>query len=440
VPAREPGEAVPAAARFRVPTVWLVAGGGWVGRGLQVAAQLLAIRILMQDLGTAGYGVFAVAASLTGWLLLSDFSLGISIQNFISERRATGGEAEDIVFTGALLSLLPAALVALLAVVAGPWLSARLLGGFAFLSADDRTAVFRAVALPGVGTALGGVVYRIWFAQHRGYLSNLLPAAGTAAGTAAIWVMARTGSGGSIAASTFAYYLPLALFPMAALAVATLRAGRRHRFDRALVRPLLARAGRFWISGLLAAAVLQVDFIIMARVLPVHEIVVYSVASKLFALILFVYAALLLALWPVCAEAIARADWGAVDRTVRRYMLFGAGFTLVAGAGVLLLNGLVVRLLAPGLGTALPLAVIGLFTLYTLVRVWTDTFSTVLQSMNDLTVLWAVAPAQSLCSIALQWLGARWFGLPGVIGGLIGCFLLTAAWALPLRLYQHRRR
>ena len=43
-----------------VPRVWLVAGGGWIGRGLQVVAQLVAIRILTDGLGTEGYGAFAV--------------------------------------------------------------------------------------------------------------------------------------------------------------------------------------------------------------------------------------------------------------------------------------------------------------------------------------------------------------------------------------------
>lgn len=436
---KQGGAAVPVPPRFRIPTVWLVAGGGWIGRGLQVLAQLVAVRILIQSLGTAGYGVFAVVASLTGWMLLSDFSLGISIQNYISERRASESEADDIIFTGALLALVPATVFGLATVLLGPWLSARLLASFAFLSPADRTLIFYAVALPGIGTALGGVVYRIWFAQHRGYLSNLVPALGTVLGTGAIWALQHWAPGMHIAANTAAYYVPLAILPMLALVFVIVRAGRHHHFDRGLIRPLFARAFRFWISGLLAAAVLQVDYIIMARLLPVQDIVIYSVASKLFALILFVYSALLLALWPVCSEAIARRDWDSVRAIMRRYVALGIGFTLVAGLGVAVTNHWIVRILAPGLDTPLPLIVIGLLTLYTVARVWTDTFSTVLQSMNDLTALWLVAPVQSLCSILLQWLGARWFGLPGMIGGLICCFLLTAAWVLPLRFYQNMR-
>jgi len=426
---------------FRIPSVWLVAGGGWIGRGIQVVAQLVAVRILMGSLGTSGYGVFAVLASLNGWLLLSDFSIGISLQNYISERRAGGEETQDIILTGALLSLGTACFACVAMIVLGPWLSSLLLGGFSFLSESDRTLTFYAMAFPSIGTALGGVVYRIWFARHRGYLSNLVPAAGTVIGTAAIWMLQHCSSSGpQIAMSTMLYYLPLAILPMIALGVTAAQAARRHCFRGALAKPLLARAFRFWISGLLGASVLQVDYIIMVRVLAVQDIVIYSVATKLFLLIFFVYTALLQALWPICSEAIARNDWHSVFAKTKNYIIFGIGFTLMAGIGVALTNTLIVRIIAPGLATPIPLVVIGLLTMYVMVRVWTDTFAMVLQSMNDLLLLWIVAPVQSLLSISLQFLGARYFGLPGMICGLIGCFVLTAAWVLPVRCRLHARR
>ncbi len=422
---------------LRIPSVWLVAGGSWVGRGIQVSAQLVAVRILIEHLGTAGYGVFAVLASLNGWLMLSDFSLGVSIQNYISERRAAGREADDIILTGAILSLIISGCVCLILLAAGPWLSTLLLSEFRFLSPSDRTLAFYALALPGIGTALGGVVYRIWFAWHRGYLSNLLPAAGTVLGTMAVWLLHPGKDGSPVATATLLYYTPLAILPLIALALTVARTRRRQRFRPDLVKSLISRAYRFWISGLLAAGVLQVDYIIMVRVLSVHDIVIYNVATKLFFLIFFVYNALLLAIWPVCSEAIARHDWQEVWSMVRKYIAFGMVFTLVAGTGVAIVNPWIVHILAPGLDTPIPLIVVGLLIVYTIVRVWTDMFGMVLQSMNDIRILWIVAVVQAALSIGLQTIGARWLGLPGIVLGLTGCFLLTAAWALPLRCRWH---
>ncbi len=424
---------------LRIPSVWLVAGGGWIGRGIQVVAQLVAVRILIDGLGTTGYGVFAVLASLNGWLLLGDLCLGISIQNYISERRAAGRDADDIILTGAILSLIAAVGFCLLLLLMGPWLARMILGDFGFLTPFQRTLAFYALAFPALGTALGGVLYRIWFARHQGYLANLLPAAGTIVGTLAVWLVQRNGSS-SVALSTFLYYSPLAILPTILLARTAFRAARHHRFETKLVRPLLSRGLRFWLSGLLAASVLQVDYIIMVRILPVHDIVIYNVATKLFQLIFFVYNALLLALWPICSEAIARHDWPHVLQLIRRYILFGFGFTLIAGLGVAITNPWIVRILAPGLNTPIPLIVVTLLTIYTMVRVWTDTFAMVLQSMNDLLLMWIVAPIQSIFSITFQIFGAHWFGLPGVVGGLIGCFLLTSVWVLPVRCWLHARR
>lgn len=426
--------------RFRpIPRVWLVAGGGWAGRGLQVAAQLVAIRILTDSLGTAGYGAFAVLASLSGWLLLSDFSIAISLQNHISERRATNREVDDVIFTASLLSAAAAGVVALAMLLLGPWLSRLLLGGLDVLSPHQRTLAFYAMAFPGIGTALGGVVYRIWFAQHRGYLANLLPAAGSLLGTLAVWLVSQDTIQPKLVWSILLYYTPLALLPIIALVGTTLRA-RRHRFRTDLIRPLLDRAGRFWIFGLLAAGVLQVDYIIIAQVLPPRDIVVYNVASKVFLLVLFVYTALLQALWPLCSEAIVRGEWPRVFEMARRYIVVGVTFALACGLGVILLNSFIVRVIAPSLGSSLPIPVILLLTLYVMVRVWTDTFAMLLQSMNDLAVLWIAVPAQSVLSVALQTLGARWFGLPGLIGGLIACFVLTVVWTLPLRCLYHARK
>ena len=423
----------------QIPRVWLVAGGGWLGRGLQVAAQLIAVRILTDSLGTRGYGAFAVLASLAGWLALSDFSIAISLQNHISERRASEQEAEDIIFTATILSLAAATIAAVVLFLSGPWIATLLLADLSVTSPANGTLAFYAMALPGIGTALGGVVYKIWFAQHRGYLSNLLPAAGTIIGTTAVWMVQAGDPQTRLIWSILLYYAPLALLPIAALTWTAFRA-RRHRFRRDFVSPLVRRAARFWIFGLLAASVLQVDYIIMAQMLPPRDIVIYNVASKIFLLVFFVYNALLLALWPVCSEAIARGEWSTIFALVRRYVTLGLAFVLVSGLAIAIGSGYLVRIIAPSLAQPLPTTVILLLTIYTGVRIWTDTFAMILQSMNDLPILWITVPIQSALSIGLQVLGVRLFGLPGLIVGLTACFVLTVGWILPLRCAWHARR
>jgi len=421
-----------------IPRIWLVTGGGWVGRGVQILAQLVAVRVLIEGLGANGYGAFAVLASLQGWFLLADLGIGISIQNYISEARARDEAVDDVIFTGAILSLGVTGIAALLLYGAGPWIGEFLLEKFAGLGRAEQTAAFYAIAFPGIGTALGSVIYKIWFAEHRGYLSQLVPAAGTVAGTLSVWIASRWGLG--IAPTILLYYAPLAILPLLALGLLLGRRGARERFQAHMVQPILARGVRFWIFGLLQAGVLQVDYIVMARVLDANDIVVYSIAARLFSLILFLYSALLMALWPVFVEGIARNEWNAVFAMLRKYLIVGLAISLAGGVFVAVFKSVLTGLLAPSLQAAIPSVVIGLLTLNLVVRTWTDMFAMVLQCMNDLKILWIAVPVQSLLSITLQTLGAQNFGLPGMIAGLIACFVLTVSWILPLRFLVLARR
>jgi len=406
---------------------------------MQIVAQLAAVRIMTDSLGVSGYGAFAVLVSLNGWLILSDLCIATSLQNFVSQARASGSEVDDIVITAAVLSLAATATSLLLLLLAGPILSRALLGNFSGLATDEMLFSFYAVCLCIGGSALGSVAYRVWFAEHRGYLSNLLPAIGTVAGTMLLWLVARQGFAQPLTMSVLAYYLPVAVIPLVALAMRIRVAARCGRFDGALVGPLVRRGFRFWIFGVLAAGVLQVDYIVLSQVLEDSDVALYSIVARLFAMVLFMYSALLAALWPICTEMTSRKDWSGLTRTLRKYLLLGMAFALVSGAVLLVINPWVMGLLSPALGIVVPGAIIGLMTIYVLVRIWTDTFAMVLQSMDDLRVLWVVTPVQSLLSIGLQTLGAQYFGMVGLICGLIACFVLTTAWALPYRFLHHVR-
>jgi len=424
---------------IRIPRVWLVAGGGWVGRAMQILAQLAAVRIMTDSLGVSGYGAFAVLVSLNGWLILSDLCIATGLQNFVSQAKAAGSQVNDIVITAAVLSLAATCASLLLLLLAGPFLSRALLGNFSSLAQNEMLFAFYAVCLCIGASALGSIAYRVWFAEHRGYLSNLLPAVATVAGTMLLWLAARQDFAQPLTASVLAYYLPVAIIPLVALGMRIRDAARRGRFNGALVGPLLQRGFRFWIFGVLAAGVLQVDYIVMSQVLEEADIALYSIVARLFAMVLFMYSALLAALWPLCTEMASRRDWDSLIRAMRRYLLLGLAFAVLSGAVLLAINPWIMGLLSPALGIVVPGGIIVLMTVYVLIRIWTDTFAMVLQSMDDLRVLWIVTPVQSLLSIGLQTVGAQQFGLVGLICGLIACFVLTTAWALPYRVLHHVR-
>ncbi|GAA3722744.1 MATE family efflux transporter [Sphingomonas cynarae] len=419
-----------------VPQIWLVAGGGWVGRIVQVVAQLLVVRILTDHLGVEGYGVFALLASLATWFTLSDLGVGVSLQNHISERRASGADTGSLVISASLLAIAACGFVTLLVALTGPLLARFILGDFGFLSPGHKLLVFYAMAFPGIGTALGSLLYRVWFAQHRGYLSNLMPAAGTILGTLGVWIASRTHIEPALSWSVSLFYAPIALLPIFGLGITLARLARLHRPSMELAKTVLRRALRFWLFGIIAATVLQVDFIIMAKVLSARDIVIYSIATRVFGLVFFVYNALLMGLWPMCSEAVAGGRWEEVNRMVRKYVALGAVFVILSGCAIEVTKPWIIATLAPSSRLAIPGSIVVLLTIYYVLRVWTDTFSTVIQSINHLNVLWIALPFQATFSVTFQVLGARWLGLEGMILGLILCFLLTTSWILPLAIHR----
>jgi len=422
-----------------IPRVWLVAGGGWAGRGMQIVAQLAAVRIMTDSLGLSGYGAFAVLVSLNGWIILSDISIATGLQNFISEARVAGARTGDIIITGTVLSLLATGASLSILVLAGPFLSTALLG-FSGLGRSEMLFAFYAVCLCLGAATFGGIAYRIWFAEHRGYLSNLLPALATVAGTGLLWLMTRTPTSYPLTLAVLGYYLPVAIIPLVALCARIVAVRHEGAFNRALVRPILQRGFQFWVFGILAAGVLQVDYIVLSQVLGEEDVALYSIVARLFALLLFLYASLLSALWPVCAEMTGRQEWDKLLRMVRRYMAIGAAMVVAGGFAFLVLRTHIVDLLGPRLDISIDATLLGLMTVYAMIRVWTDTFAMILQSMNDLKILWLVVPLQAVLSGTFQYLGATYYGINGLVAGLILCFLATTVWALPYRFLWHAKR
>jgi len=182
----------------------------------------------------------------------------------------------------------------------------------------------------------------------------------------------------------------------------------------------------------MAAITLQVDYIVLSQFLAPTDIALYALTTKVYGLAFFFYNALLMALWPVFAELLARRRVDAVRSHLRLYLELGVGYMVVSTVAMIWLMPAAVRLLAPGQALLPPAALIVGMGVYYTVRVWCDTFATLLQSMSRLRPFWLLVPAQALLSAALQWVLAPRFGLPGVVAGLTLSFLFTVAWALPV--------
>lgn len=420
--------------------MWFSAGISWASRLTAVAAQLMAVRMLTTMLGLDSYGAFSVLAGITGWFMLADFSIPFSMQNFISERRARGKSSEDVVLASVLLMATLGLVVAAFVVLFSNIASDRLLNHYNQLSLGEKRLSFMALGLLTVATAVGNSIYRIWFAQHRAHLAYMVPALATLTGVAGIWVVSHVHLADKLAWSIAIYYTPTAMFPLAALIFYTARHGHASlRVVRAILPSVIRRASKFWVFAIFGPLILQIDYIILSQTVQASDIVIYNVTQKFFMLIFFVYTTLLSMLWPICAEAIVHGRWEEVLRRVHRYILFGVGTTLFGAACFAVLRNLLITVLVPHHVIHVPISLVASMTIYYIVRVWTDSYAVILQSMNDLRVFWKTVPIEAMLSIIFQILGAKYYGVSGLVAGLTLAYVATIVWAIPQRCFYHAR-
>ena len=425
----------------RVPPHLFVAASAWGSRIISAVTGLFMVRVLTQSLGTEQYAAYAILGGMIGWFSLTDMGLGSSLQNFISERRGKGESYNEYVTTTALLGG-----VCLLFFVAALALSSDELGTavlrkFDFFSRDLKRKYFLVMGLLSIGSAIGGISYRIWFAEQKGYLANLTPALASLVSFILVVGVSRTGKSHSLLWMLSAGLGTSAVLPMLIFIVQVVRKKAvAFALDWALIRPLFIRGMKFWLSGVLAACVLQIDYLVISQYLAPKDIVVYNLSSKIFLLIFFVYTALLGALWPVFAEATAANDWNGLLRHVRKTIAMGVVPVLVGTAIFALFRDRIIALLSPKEVVEIPYDLLALFGFYYLLRVWSDVFGVVLKSMSYMRPFVIYIPFQAAINILVQVVITREIGVRGVLVGLIASYLLTAVWIAPWFVFRRKRR
>lgn len=420
-----------------MPVHLVVAASVWLARVTGIVVSFVTIRLLLSSLGTDHYAVYVLLNGLAGWFLLSDLGIGMSLQNFISEQRARQAPYRQYVAAAAILGLAILAGTAILLFALGPCLATGFLRRYGFLSTGQKELDFLVVGLLYVASTVGGIGYRVWYAEQRGYIPNLLAIASSLANLfAVVWVVTHPDRNPLLDS------LLAVLLPGAALAMGVFLSQLRRlpwRAGLAHVRPVLARAFQFWGFALMAALVLQVDYLIIAQMLSPEDAVLYNLTTRIFGMTTLIHGSIIMAFWPVCTELITRQDWPKVLAYLRQYLLFSVGAVVLFTLAMLVAMPALMAFLSPREHIAVPVPMILLLGGYYVVRVWSDTLAMVLQSMSDFRPLWLYIPFQSALSIGVQYVLARHYGLYGIWVGLLVSFLATSVWVLPVAIARHVR-
>jgi O-antigen/teichoic acid export membrane protein len=279
--------------------------------------------------------------------------------------------------------------------------------------------------------ATAGASSKILYAAHKGYIANI--ANGIAAITGFLLLI-----GGlahvekKVLFSICALYGPSMIFSVALAAQQINSAWRtrsRPKFGDAIA--LLRAARWFLLFNTVAAAVLQIDYIIMSQKISELEIVQYYNVAKLFTFSAFFNQAIMMAIWPRFIEQYASGQFEKIQKSIQNLILSGVGLTFLTTVFVVLAAGFLSKLLAPGTSIEFRVTVIIGFGALALVRCLTDPYAIFMQSIGNMKPLIFFAAAQAPIGAILQWILSDYLGIEGILIALVTSFLLTVAWGLP---------
>lgn len=395
-------------------------------------AQLVSIPLLLNYLGSDQYSWLVVAMSLQAWWMLCDMGLALALQNEISVRRANKENDSDLIVSTATLVVSLLVVCSVLLLVFADTLAWLLLPPDAHGSGQGG----QLIAITGMFALLltaGNVAYRILYARHQGHWVNILPAIGALLSLAGLVVLPHIHVADPLMWAAVVWSGPTALLAAIAFVVLLLRALRYSQVgpQPILCRQLIKQGSQFALFAALAALTLQIDYVVIGKLMTEQDILLYHITNKMMVFISFFFTAVVQATWPVCAEAAALRKWSQVDSLMKRLLVIG-GVVIVLGAGSMwLLRSEVLQHLAPEQNLVIPGLLWGLLTVNALVRAWSDCYAMLLQSMNHVKIFLRYIPIQSGICVMGQIVLGSYFGLYGVVSAIVVSFVLTSVWILP---------
>lgn len=422
----------------KIPIHLIVASSAWVSGIITAVFTLLSTRILTDGLGTNNYAAFALITGLAGWYLLVDLGMGSSLQNFISELRATEKSYYKYISNIFILTFVLGAIWIIVLYFLSPLMSSVFLKQVNFIEQVEKNKVFFVAGTLYIIFSLSSISYKIWYAEMKGYLSNLLPAVASIISFLGTAIVSYSSISDKLYWSCVAFIAPTSLIAICSFLMCTVKIPKASwKLDLKIIKEIFKRGFNFWFFALMSAVVLQIDYIVMSQFAPSKDIVIYNIATKIYILVFFIYNAVLKALWPVFTETTTKGKWNDVKIYLKKYISLGILYVIISTVFLIILMPFMVEIISPNLKITIPPLFIVVLGIYYIIRVWTDTFAILLQSMSHMRPFLIWTPFQAMSSFILQWLFVPQYSIYGVLIGLIGSYLLTVLWAVPLAVFRY---
>jgi len=428
-----------------IPKYLIVAASSWISRGISAFVQILSVRYLIEILGQDKYAAFILLSGLIAWSNLSDFGLGNAVLASISEKKAKNKKYSHLVFSCFIILLAFFILITFFLYFASDILSDIYLQAFDSSIVSNKEKTFFVATIIFCLTTFGGVVYKIWYAEQSGWLSNIYPAIASVIGLLGVYYISKNEIYNihSVLEVFVVFFAPAAIVSLCLLIWKMYTFGSINLSiskNLKIIKILLYKAKAFFLFSIMGVIVLQTDYIVLSQKINANDIILYAVLMKIFSVIYFVYSSVLQAWWPVCTELRIKKKWKRLKANILFIVMLGGFSIAVLGFFVYLFQKNIFEMLNLKSINHVDFDLFLLLILYFIVRVWCDIYALLLQTMSYMKPLFVIVPVQVFVNLTLQWYLADFWGIYGILIGLIMSFLLTVVVFLPWQFNKQIRK
>lgn len=399
----------------------------WITRFFTMFISLFIVRINMQYLDSSQYALLAFYTSLGGWISILDFGIGTSFQNYISEKRVNGEDYTPVISKVFFIVFISIFLNIIIIIILSKVTSLYLLKRY---SQEGNLFIVSLVMLFIIYLInVLGIINKLFFAEQQSWKTNIFTLIATIFGVGTFFNIKDYVVGNRIVFLYLALNLPNVLM-MLYLIVKRINI-RYFRFDKKIFLEIVRHGKKFFVFAILANTVLSIDYIIMIKFISSKEIIQYNLITRIYMVIFMLYNSFIQVFWSTASEKIRKREFRWVNKVLaRNTMIFFFGITVTCISLILLKDFIFVKIF-DAKDVIVENKLIILIGSYFIIRIWTDTFSMLLSSVNRLNRMLIFVFLQAIITPIAEVYFVKKFGVYGSVYGLMTGFLLTVTWFMP---------
>lgn len=405
----------------------------WFSKAITIFINLCSIRFISDYLTKKEYALFLLIVSLQSWLVLVDFGIGNSVQNYIIEYRARKKSYDVVIFTSYVIALTLLILFLVTLYIFKDTIAANYLATNAKHLKRDTFLLLTGVGLISLNY-VSEIVYKIKYAENLGYRAVLVHLLGRILSFIAILLVPYICIKPDVSIYIVANLLPSALLSFSYYTYHFLKVSHKE-FSYQVGIKIIKRGFLFWLFNVVLYLPFYTDYWVINVYLSDKEVIIYNLFKRLYEIPNFAYNAILLVSWVQFSENYLLRDFVLIKSNIRKNLLIGMMILLAAIAMLALFSNYIVSILLSNYNLRVSPHWVLIYGVYFLARIWVDTFTTFLQSINVLVELIIFYALVGILTIFLEIYLTPIAGLYGLALALIFPMLPLAFW-LPYKSYS----